>query len=231
MGSVEQSFVDLSQTSGVRINGTNLQPNGGMLADVSTPLFYWSIVNESATDFYRKTECPGLYTAFRLLNTGPSLFSDALLSLQYQIEETSPQSSYSQSDRSPGLTDKDKKIQPNRQLQSDLKKQADLQPQRKTKTQTEPQKQTQPKSQTGSGPQAVLQAQSGQKTETSPQPQNDRRMQPDPSPVFGYVPTTWGESSDYRIYENKYALPLGYTYSQSVSEAQAENSMAWKNRC
>ena len=46
--------------------------------------------------------------------------------------------------------------------------------------------------------------------------------QSDPSVVFGYVPTVWSENSEYQIYENKYALPLGYTYRQSVSETQTE---------
>lgn len=31
-----------------------------------------------------------------------------------------------------------------------------------------------------------------------------------------------GRNSEYQIYENKYALPLGYTYRQSVSETQTE---------
>ena len=80
------------------MNGTNLLPNGGMLAGVSTPLFYWSIVEEPVTDFYLQTECPGLYSAFRLISTGPSLFTNTLLSMQYQIEKGRSQPTYSKTD-------------------------------------------------------------------------------------------------------------------------------------
>ena len=221
-GSAESSFVSLTQTSGVRVNGTNLLPNGGMLAGVSTPLFYWSIVEEPVTDFYLQTECPGLYTAFRLISTGPSLFTNTLLSMQYQIEKGRSQPAYSKTDDSQGFIDSNKQRQSLQEPQSDLKKQAALKPQEKSKTQGNSQNQDRLKSQTSPGMQPPFQAQSSQKAETGPKIQNDRNDQSDPSVVFGYVPTVWNENSEYQIYENKYALPLGYTYRQSVSETQTE---------